>query len=115
LAHSGTDATHNPRAAADFADDYTNVSDNFNGSYERLHPGTIIVKNSKYAEEKEGRLTSSNHVVIFIGYASPEGEETPRPCIVESTTYRGVSGVQIAHKERIDDIAAYQYARDPFQ
>lgn len=115
----GADSVYNPRSCAALYNDnsYQNVSSawasyKFSKSNEgAIKPGTYIVKESSAGTS----TTSSNHVVIYIGYAKLEGDEEARAYCVECTTYQGVSGVQLSAIGRINHIREnYSYARDPF-
>lgn len=110
----GVDDTYESRNASTLAEDYTGVP--FNGDYTVLEPGTIIVKNNIPG----GAATSSNHVVIYLGYIQLEGDPSPRHYSVECTTTmdaegRSISGVQLTSQRRMNAIKYYNYARDPFQ
>ncbi len=114
LYEGGADLLYSARGAITLASNYTGVS--FGGNYGLLQPGTIIVKNA----EAGTAITSSNHVVIFIGYAKLDDDTVARPIVVECTTFttsegRKISGTQISDPSRVSGaIAGYLYARDPF-
>ena len=109
----GVDATYNARGASTLATSYRGVS--FNGNFGALQPGTIIVKNA----DAGSVTTSTNHVVLFIGYAQLANDTDIRPYFVECTTVgtddgRRTSGVMLTPKYRVNVIKNYNYARDPF-
>ena len=111
----GVDTSYNRRNAATIAKSYASVQ--FNGNWDNLQPGSIVVKNSVAG----GATTSSNHVVIYIGKVQMEGDSAPRDYCVECTTTtdkktgKTISGVQLTSESRMNYIARnYQYAVDPF-
>ena len=114
LFKGGADTVYTPRGCSILARCYTGVI--FNGDFDNLAPGTIIVKNGVQG----GTTTSSNHVVIYIGKLQLADDAAPRHYCVECTTTTNratgetISGVQLSTPTRMQTIKNYLFARDPF-
>ena len=92
------------------------ASTTWDGNYDSLQPGTLIVKNGTYGTS----TGSSNHVMLYIGKVQMEGDSEPRDYCVECTTSTNsagqkVSGVQLTSEKRMKYVAQnYQFVVDPF-